>query len=481
MLNVSSLIQKLTKREKYYFSKHNSASKNSSYFILYNYLREHPNADVQTLKSAFKDTALGNNLSVEINNLTKRILKTLHIFRLNNKSANYQILKNLSYISILIEKDEKKSALKLLKQTKKIAYYYEEFPLIIQIILLEEEHGFDSIDSELFVHMKNSRNERENIIAEINRLNTLRKLKSQIVEMQYKNGSFIDDISKFAEVFNHPLLIEDDYPFSAKGKDLFYVCKAILLSLKGKTSQSMKFNYLKIQNTSDNKHLFDDSLELKSIQNALFHLILSNNFDEYFKLYKRFNTFKNKDSIKPDLYAYFDCYLQLRLEIKRLNYKKLNELIILTEETLKKYDLNATQCNMLYHYLVGATIIVRDFKKGQDFIMGWNKVKKQKYLEHSKRLAKIIIYKETNNTKLLSHELFNFRKNFKPQNELSKYLVSYFSAFESNKNSSVISDEQLLLDLQRMNTKDHLKKYFIEFYFLSWAKSKNKKTPLHFE
>lgn len=471
MLTISSLISKLSKREKFFFHKHYRGSEKKSFFILYKYIQSNPSVNFKTLKNHFNGTPIGKNLSVELNLLQKKILRSLHIYNLNNKSTANTILKNTSYARILFEKNELKSAIKLIVQTKKLAYKYEEFSFLTHLLILEEEIGYDTIDESIHQRQTELRLEREKLIKLVNELIELKRLRSKIIELQYSERNIVLAPESFPDIFKNDFVKQDDYHNSKIGKDHFYLIKSISYSLLGQTNKSLKYDKLKLENVKENRHIFTAIDELKSMNNIIYHYILLKDKKNYLKEFEIFKTYKYNNDIPPSLFAYFNSYLQMQFALELYDTKRLKSLISYVENTLKSYTFNITQHNMLYHFLVGSLIIIKDFNKAHDILIEWDKIKKISYVNNAKKVARLIIYKELNSTSLLKNELRNFRKYFPIKNDLTELLFNYFKSHLDTKNK--ISESYLNSQIIRLSKRNELKRYYAEFYLLSWGKSIN--------
>jgi|GEM_PF-7081713 len=469
MLATASLITKLSKRERFFFNKHCSGSERKSFYILYKFLESKPNIEFKALKTHFANTPIGNNLSVELNLLQKRILRSLHIFRLNNKSIEYTMLKNISYARILYEKKELKNAAKLITQTKKLGYKYEEFVFLTHLIILEEQLGYDSINASIHKILKKLRQERERLNQILNELNTLRKLRTRIIELQYTEGNYVHNTALYPEIFKSDYITLDDYQNSIKGKDHFYLFKSIAFSLIGQTEKSLKYNKLKYENVKNNQHIFTPVDELKSMQNIIYHFILLNDKINFNKEFEVFESYKNRPGIPENLFSYFTAYLQLRFGIAILNLEALNTYIPFAINILNTMKFNLTQTNLLHHNLIGALIMIKDFDKAQDYLISWDKIKKINHAENAVKIARLIVYKELNKIALLKSEYRSFKKTVKIKNKLSELILEYFNSHITGKNK--MSGKELHKKLIILFKEENLKKYYNEFYFLSWAKS----------
>ena len=96
--------------------------------------------------------------------------------------------------------------MKVLKQAKSLAYHFEEFTIIFQLIQMEEEILFSHGILHFTAHLEKLKKEREEITQKIQNLNELKLLKVLARELQFIDMPQITNPENHPRVFANPFL-----------------------------------------------------------------------------------------------------------------------------------------------------------------------------------------------------------------------------------------------------------------------------------
>lgn len=139
------LIKSLSKSEKRYFKLMSSLQEgDKNYIRLFDYLESQDVYNEEAVKAEFKKETFIKHLPSEKNHLYSLILKSLRGFHAD-KSAASQLQEHLRNIELLYNKALYKECNKIIRKAKKLAYDYEKFYYLLDIInwekmLVEEEY-----------------------------------------------------------------------------------------------------------------------------------------------------------------------------------------------------------------------------------------------------------------------------------------------------------------------------------------------------
>lgn len=203
------LIHSMTKSEKRYFKLFASLqSGDKNYLKIFDTLESQKVFNEEELKEKFKNETFIKHLPSEKNHLYNNILKSLRNFH-SDKSASNQLQEQLRNIEILFKKALYKQCDKLIKKAKKLAYKYEKYYYLLDIIdweklLLEEKYQQGIFDRQ----MKELVDEEAECVEKLNNLAEYHMLYSKILYV-YRRQGFIrtnEDLQLVMEVQNHPLI-----------------------------------------------------------------------------------------------------------------------------------------------------------------------------------------------------------------------------------------------------------------------------------
>ena len=473
MLPIASLITKMTKREKFYFRKNHPDSENKAFMLLYDYIDKHPHATNDDIKLHFKDSAFLKSIHVELNSLYQKLLRTLKVYRINSKDPEYVIQKNLSFVLILIEKDELDQALKLLKRTKKIAYRYEEFAFLIKIISVEEKLRFSFVSSNMDI-FEEINNERLQVINELQQITSLKYIKSQLLEILYYTAPIAVDEEELSFVYDYEFFKRDTYTSSNIGAEIFYLCKSLYNNILGDTKKALFFSQESKKVVYDNPHIFSINEKLRMLNNLLNDLIDMSEYDAFLATYNEFKSFEDHEGVNKSYFTYIDSYIRLKMEIKMDNIDKIKSLL---QETIpkienKKVKLSATQRGVMFFHFIYGYITIGDFNSALDYINKWDTYQVEKFNSCKRKVFRLIVFYELKKYRLLDSEVKAYEKLIirkDEQNELSSFLIKYFKLIVKNPDKRSEIEKSLVGSLTKLHQNKDLKRCFQEIKFINWA------------
>ncbi len=478
MQNIIKLIKELTPREKAYFRKFTKihhAQKEKNYLKLYEAIIKNEAIDIDSLRKKFKGTKIYNHFSSEMHYLFEQLMKALLNYNLNNNDSS-RILKNISYIEILLAKGNKTRAAKLLKNAKQLAYEKEDFPLIIKLIQLEEQILFKQGILNFIQNLETLRKERQEVNQKIENINELRVLKEMIRDFQYSH-LFIDDPQQFPNIFNHRLLSDESKALSLTALDSWHyahVAKAyVTRSYEGgvKAGEAY-FRFLK-----NNQYFFSEDKLLPVISNYLLSFSLIGDKNRFYKLLEVLDQLENNPLLDKAYIDYIRIGRLLELSYRTQDLSLEMQILENAEVFLEKqlHELAASHKEFLFFRVTRACINLQAYKKAQDMITFWQQEGGQVFMISIRRLLKLIIIYELGWTRTLIAEIaasYKSLRRHKQYNALEKVMIRFFR--KSLKNNFDEPKQLKLLEQQlesiKKNSNDN--KYFEYFDYHRWCQKK---------
>jgi len=483
MLSVARFVFKMTKREKFYFKKKHPNSENRTFMILYNFIEKNPNITIQKLKENFAAAPFYSSISVELNSLYQKLLASIKVYRISSKEAIYVIQKNLSYIIILLEKDEKQQALKLLIKTKKMAYQHEEFAYVVKLISLEEKLKYKLADSNITAKLKELNTERLEVIEEQFRINQLKILRLEFLNLFFKKGIRILNPSSFDFLKNTISIDQDEYTTSLSGQKLFLDCKAMYSLFNGQPKISSEYYHQNFKMIYNNPQVFSALEKVSAFRSYLFTIIDTGDYNLFYQVKNKY-ILKFKDDVSTKVFTtYLDHYLMLRMELKMNNVDKLKPILDEAKnkfENLDKTKLSPSQKNVIFFQTTYAYVTIREFDIALEFIHKWDNEIVEEFSNIRRRILKMLIYFEQKRYRLLNSEVNSFAKiliSRNAQNEFFSYLLKYFRAIIKDPAQKIDLQSNFYLEVLKYSKLEKFQSYFKEIHFHYWAKQSMEHNP----
>jgi len=478
---VFNFIQSLSLREKAYFKRytqlHNS-SEDKNYIKIYKYLEKQKQYDEEAMKQHFKGETFTKYLSSEKHYLLEQLLNSLINFH-SNASNSKKLLRLISYINILSEKGFRKKATKILKQAKTLAYKYEEFTIILQLIQMEEEILFSHGILNYVQQLETLKKEREEITYNIQNLNELRLLKAQSRELQYVYLPHVSDPSSFPEVFDHPLLNDKEQIKSLKGQEVWHYINCIISYLVRDFPYSHA-NYIKyLAFYEQNDYLFKNNQKLPLLSNYMYLSAKIRDAAHFEIGLNKLNALLGEKDI-DEAYIYYIKYARyLELYYKMSNPVAAQALLPEISDYIEKNSekFGDTEIDHLIVLLIRAGIETKQFNKAQQWLNLWYKKVSIEVSLNIVKLFALIIYYELDYMNLLSHEVNSTYKILRKRKKLTNLEQVFIRFFKKMINmpkadQNITAFEKLslsLIEIQQDPTQNIL---FEQFDFLKWSQDK---------
>ena len=479
-------VSSLTFREKAYFKRFSqtySTKENKNYLKIYKFLEKQKNYDEKALKEFFADENFVNYLSSEKHYLLEQLLNSLINFHFGS-STYRKLIKWILYINILSERGFRKKAMKVLKQAKSLAYYYEEFTVILQLIQMEEEILFSHGILNFTAQLEKLKLEREEITRKIQNLNELRLLKVQARELQFEKMPHVSDPEKYPHVFANPFFKNKKNINSLKAQDLWFYIKSTKHYLVREFKESQQSNRDHLDFFEQHEYLFSYNHKLPLLSNYLYLSAKVKDEESFDIALKKLTELEGKKGIDSAYIGYIKYARTFELYYKTENNTKTKELIPEVGAYLEKNkaQLGSTEVDYLLILIIRACIETQQYSKAQQWLNLWYKTETLEVSLNIIKLFTMITYYELGYLPLLQYEINSTYKTLKKRkklNKLERFFIRFFKKFIKDPNLKRNQKSLLLLknSLAELKQDPHENILFEQFDFLKWCDQKLNEFP----
>lgn len=475
---IFEFVKSLTLREKAYFKRYAQLHNNSegkNYLKIYSYFEKQKKYDEKALKKHFHAETFVKYLSSEKHYLLEQLLNSLINFH-SNTSNNRKLLKLILYINILSEKGFRRKATKIIQKAKTLAYRYEEFTIILQLIQMEEEILFSHGILNYVKQLETLKKEREEITNKIQNLNELRLLKAQSRELQYEFLPHVSDPSKYPHIFDNPLLKEISQIKSLKGKEIWHYINCIVCYLIRDFEKSQRHYIDYLAFFEKNEYLFNKNHKLPVLSNYMYLSAKISNEEHFMIGHKKLIALLGQKDIDA-AYIYYIKYARiLELYHKTKNQAAAEALLPEIADYIEKNSekFGSTEIDHIIVLLIRAAIETKQFDNAQQWVNLWYKKVTIEVSLNIVKLFAMIIYYELKFTNLLAHEVNSTYKILKKRKKLTLLEQSFIRFFKKilhdpNPVNHHNALKNLNENLQKIKKDPSQNVLFEQFDFLNWA------------
>lgn len=492
-----NLIKSMTKSEKRFFKLSSSLqSGDKNYLKLFDEIEKQEEYDEELIKEVFKKEQFIKHLPSEKNHLYKTILKSLRAFHAD-RSISSILRQEIKNIEILFFKALYKECGKFIARAKKLAYEYEKFYYLFELInwekqLLEEaiEHGhFDTNLNELL-------EEEEQVIEKLRNLAEYQMLYSKINYL-YRSGGFSRNESERKEVdaiANHPLIKGKNTALSIRAASICYYIQGLCAA----TNRNFDLSYIKFLKV---KSILDDNEKIKedlpkryirAIKNLLYCYIESGNLDQAEILIGEMRDLikqKGFDNTDSEVKIFTASYIaELLINDRRGNFQNSLRTAEEIEKGIDKYGekINKEQLIVFYYNLAYVYFGNQDYNKALKFVnvlLNDNEQKLRQDIYNFTRFFNLVIHFELQNYELIEYLLKStnrYLKKLEKEYQSEQVILKYFRKLSKHQSEQsrqeVFVEFKTKLDELLKNPKEQVILQY--FDFPSWIESKIRRIPL---
>ncbi len=474
--SLKNIIFKLSKKEKDFFSNFIKLNKSTSfkYLILYKHILNNGNIDIEKLKNEYKNNSLIKYLSSEKEKLFEKILISLINYNLE-KSYFWRILKDLLFVTVLIEKEQYDKAKKYLNRIKNYAYKFEEFALILNIIELEESLCFKRCFIENHKRLIELQEERKNIYKILDNLKSLLLLKADLQEFQYNEKLSTTDIKNYINQYeNNPLLSSNEIK-SLRAKSLWLYIKAGFFYLQHDYHSAFDIMAQQYELYKEHPEFFKRDEFLQLMNNYLYYSSLIKNENTFEMLVNDFKNQKKENQEEENYINKMIFYRTLELYHQLGKYPEAERLALKAELFIEQniYLLESFDTSYLQLLIIRAYIENNNYVTANGYVQ---KKYKARALEHHRSVAKLfefLIYYKLGNIELLLYSIKSWSitiRSSRNQYYVEKILIRFFraicNAVSLQEKKALIT--KIIVRLKELEKSEQI--YYINkiFDFASW-------------
>lgn len=239
-----NLIRSLSKSEKRFFKLSSALqSGEKNYLKLFDFIDKQTVYNEEDLKREFSNEVFVKHLPSEKNQLYRLILKSLRVYY-SEQSASSILKQELKNVEILYSKALYKECEKFVQRAKIIAWDYEEFYYLYELIswekrLLESAYEEGEFDKDLDTLIA----EEEDVIAKLRNLAEYQVLYSKI-NLVFRSGGFTRNEQErqiVAAIADHHLIKGKNTAISVRATTICYYIKGLCSATNRKYEESFEF------------------------------------------------------------------------------------------------------------------------------------------------------------------------------------------------------------------------------------------------
>jgi len=486
------LVKSLTKSEKRYFKLSSSLQAGEkNYMKIFDTIDLQDEYDESAIKEKFSGETFIKHFPSEKNHLYSLILKSLRGFYAD-KSAAAILQEQIRNVELLYNKALYSECSKIIKKAKKIAYSYEKFYFLLDLIawekrLSEEEfsRGNFKKDLDLLVQEETDCLEKLRNIAEYQKLYS--KINFAIKEAGYsrnkKEQQIIDDIA------NHPLIVGKNTALSKKAATACYSIQG-LRAITERDVEKSTINFKKVMKImEDNPFIMKELPQryIKALNAVMFDYMDNRDWDGCFDYIQKMRALNGKESfssmhIQLTLFTLTNNAELLILIYTKEYEKATSELIPKIIEGIERFDgkINKEEEILFYYNISRAYFGIGDYKKALKYInivlnSSESGLREDVYTFAS--LVNLIIHYELGNYDLLEYTIKSTKRYVTKKQRNYKFEAVFLKDIKKVikiKQSESLSDvfKKFKINIEEVLT-DPYEKLALEYFdFLSWLNDK---------
>ena len=486
------LVKSLSKSEKRYFKLSSSLqSGEKNYMKLFDAIEGQEVYDEVALKKKFVNETFINHLPSEKNHLYNLILKSLRGFY-SDKSAAAILQEQLRNIELLLDKALYKECGKIIRKAKKMAYDYEKYYFLLDLIdwekiLVEEEYLRGKFDKDLNKLVE----EEGECLEKLRNLAEYQMLYSKI-NYAFRTGGYARSDQEqiiVDEIANYHLIKGKNTALSTKAATACYYIKGLCATTERNLDESYA-NFNKVVKIMEDNPMIMRELPkryVKALNNVMFAYMDYNDWDNCFAMIDKLKGLVKKkgfESIDVQLKLFtFPHNAELLVCINKGDFDVAKEKVIPgILKGIEQYDgkINSEEVMLFYYNISRVYFGSGDYKsalKYINFVLNDSEAGLREDVYAFARLVNLIIHYELGNYDLLDYTIKSTkrfvaksRKNYKFENVFLKD----FRKLLKNKDSDAM--QKLYKDFRNelaVVLEDPYEKAAIQYFdFLAWLDSK---------
>jgi hypothetical protein len=485
------LVKSLSKSEKRYF-KLTSALQygEKNYMKLFDAIGSQRHYDEAELKKKFANETFVNHFPSEKNHLYSLILKSLRGFYVD-KSAAAILQEQICNIELLVDRALYKECGKIIRKAKVIAYNYEKYYYLLDLIdwekkLVEEEYLRGDFDKDLTKLVE----EENNCLEKLKNLAEYQMLYSEI-NYVFRTGGYIRAVDEqviLDKISKHDLIKDEKMALSKKAATACYYIRGLCAY----TERNLDIAHVNFKNVvqimEDNPMIMHElpSRYVKALNNVMFSYMDYADWGNALSIIKKLKdlvTQKGFESIGVQLKLFtYPHNAELLVSISRGDFDQaITDVVPSVLNGLKKYGLKINNEEiMLFYYNISRVYLgARDYKNALKYInLVLNNSEKglREDVYTFARLINLIIHYQIGNYDLLDYTIKSAKRFVTNSQKNYKFEAVFLAGFKKllkNRDPEAMFElfKSFKSDLQEV-LKDPYEQAVNEYFdFISWLDS----------
>lgn len=487
------LIKSLDQSEKRYFkvfaTMHIKGSDENKYVMLFDAIDKQTEYNEDEIRKHFKKEKFLNQLHVAKNYLYNNILKSLRLFHAEKSKLN-ELMDILRDVQILYDKSLFKQCRKLLDKAKKIAYTYEKHSHILAVLdwekTLARTSAYANSNEKDLLEFYDEINDN---LEKLGNINEYWKLTMKSFLLRKKQGEIRDknELKKFNEIINHPLLKAEDKATSFQAKNFFFNIKG-LYYFTNKDYENLLIHCKKLVDLLEaNPLLMKDDNYIASLYNLLLVEIELKQYEDALNTIKKLRNIETNSPVMEARIFVTSYDTELNLYLRTGEFEKGIPLVKEIEEGLKKLKEKINkESEVLFSFNISYLYFsLGDYNnslKWTNEIINDKELTIREDIQCFARILNLLVHYELGNYDLIEYIMKSTRRYLSNKNKLNKFELITLNYIRKLINANIDDDKMFIFNewKKELNaiSDDILEiKAYEYFDFMSWLESKlGKKT-----
>lgn len=492
-----NLIKSLSKSEKRYFKLTSSLqSGEKNYLKLFEAIELQDDYDEDAIKEQFKKETFIKHLPSEKNHLYNLILKSLRGFYSDNSAASI-LQEHIRNIELLFNKALYKECTKYINKAKTIAYNYEKYYFLLDLInwekkLVEEGYSRGEFEADLNKLVE----EESDCIEKLRNIAEYQMLYSQINAVIRKSGFTRNDeeAELTREISNHPLISGKNTALTLKAATACYSIKAMCFVTNRDYTSAFEHLRKVVKIMESNPFIMKELPKryIKALNSMVYAYLNSGDIDNCLATIEKIRSLTDKPGFES-----IDIQLSLfslpnNAELLAYSYsgeykKGIDEVVPRILNGIHKYHgkLSAESELLLYYNISRVYFSAGEYKlalKYNNIVLNSNENILRQDVFTFARLVNLIIHFELGNFDLLEYTIKS-AKRFVTKNQRNYQFETVFlknikkMVRAKSPEDTVRLFTQFRMDILKVLEDPYEKTANRYFDFLTWIDSKIKKKP----
>lgn len=489
------LIKAMTKSEKRYFklfaSRHTHKGKNN-YILLFDVIEKQKVYDETKLRQIFKGQAFLKLFAITKQRLFEIILRSLDSFH-SDSSIDAQLNRRMHYAEILFNKVLYQECGQVLSASKKLAYKYEKYSILLDIFkwekkIMEQVSFLEKNEKEIISLLE----EDTLVLQKILNQNKYWNINSRLFLLLYKRGKMRNEkeIIAFNEIINSPLLKDESSALSNEAKYLYNTIYSTYYFGIGNYEDSYKYYIRNYEIASSYPELFIKEKQMTYIALLTNLVYLAGHLKKYDKVafflkklkdLAQHPAYKKNDTLKMEWFmAVSDKELILYIQTGEL--EKAFSVISSVEHNLVRYRNKINKVFVASFYF-NAAVVYFGAEQYSNSLKWINKILNDADLTESQdiqcftRILNLIVHIELGNEELLPYITKSTYRYLHKKNKVYKFEIVFADFLKKLiKSKSIKGNAKIYQEFKNelvvLSNIPFEKTIFEYFDFLAWVESK---------